>query len=791
MTFRSVLLSAACLTPFGTASAQASPQVANDTAIVVPSTPLAASAPPRPSEPSTNASAADIVVTAQRRSERIQDVPISISAISGNMIGGGKTTTIADFAGKVPGLQFNQVFQSSNPTIFLRGVGVNDYNASSSGAVGVSIDDVFMNSGVGQLAGMFDVDRVEVLKGPQGTLFGRNTTGGILNIYTKRPTFDTKADVSLSYGRFDQLFLDGGLGGTLINDLVAYRVSGTYHRRDGWMLNEYDGQYGNDIDNLGGRVQLLVTPASNFTIDLKVEGSRSRTSAIRGKSGGTYNSTAGRNCTGAEILTLNICSNPLSGYVDNDSLNKTSTQVTDNYERLDSFGTRVAMNWDLGGVNVTAITAYTSNKRELNQDQDMSPASLLETPLWTDKSKQFSQEIRLGSSDPGRLTWVAGAFFLRDKLTEAADFNLLNSFNPNPDQPYFDPANFIMTIGRRYRQVTTSKALFAQADYEILPKVTLTAGIRYTWDKKDLDFITYAGAVGGANRYLTSPIFGLLDSDTVSPTVDAPIRTNNEYNKPTWRLALNWKATPDMLLYASYNRGFRSGGHNTGALFSSVEFTQVKPEKIDAFEAGFKSDLFGRTLRLNGAAFYYQYDDMQVFTLQSVPGVLIPFQRLQNANARIYGAELEATLRVANGLTVHGAASYLNTEYTQLLDPINGDLSGNTLEKSPRWQLIGDVNYTRPLTQNVDWHIAGDITYSTQQYLSPLNREPLKRNGNAIMNAELGLVDKDSGLSATVWAKNIAGKRYLVDAIDVSSFGNYALFYNPPRTFGMTLSYRH
>jgi iron complex outermembrane receptor protein len=250
--------------------------------------------------PVAQVQADEIVVTAQRRTERAQDVPISISALSGTTLGGGKTTTIADFATKVPGLQFNQVFQSSNPTIFLRGVGVNDYNAASSGAVGISIDDVFMNSGVGQLAGMFDVDRVEVLKGPQGTLFGRNTTGGILNIYTKRPTFDTQADASLNYGRFNQVFIDAGIGGTLVKDLVAFRVSGTYHRRDGWIRNEYNGQTGNDVDNLGGRIQLLVTPASNFTIDLKVEASRSDTSAIRGKSGGTYTVAAKRNCTGAE-----------------------------------------------------------------------------------------------------------------------------------------------------------------------------------------------------------------------------------------------------------------------------------------------------------------------------------------------------------------------------------------------------------------------------------------------------------------------------------------------------------
>lgn len=782
MKYKFMLLTAVCLAPFGAAEAQTGSQ-----SIEQP----VAGAQEASSDNATSAAIGDIVVTAQRRSERVQDVPISISAISGSAIGGGKTTTIADFAQKVPGLQFNQTFQSSNPTIFLRGVGVNDYNAASSGAVGVSIDDVFMNSGVGQLAGMYDIDRVEVLKGPQGTLFGRNTTGGILNIYTKRPSFETAVDASLVYGRFNQLFLDGGVGGALVNDLVAFRISGTYHRRDGWIRNDFDGKRGNDIDNLGGRLQLLVTPTSNFSMDVKVEASRSRSSAIRGKSGGTFNATSGRACTGDEILALNVCSNPLSGYIDNTDLSRTNTNVTDNYEHLDSFGARLGLNWDLDAVNITAITAYTDNKRELNQDQDMSPAQLIESPLWTDQSRQFSQELRLSSNQPSRLTWVAGAFFLHDALTEAANFSSLNAFNPNPAQPYFDPANFIMTIGRRYRQVTTSKALFAQVDYKIVPTVTITAGLRYTWDTKKLGFQTWAGPVGGPNPLSVTPLIGLLDSNPNSFALDPQIETGNTYNKPTWRLALNWKPNRDTLLYASYNRGFRSGGRNTGALFSTVEFTDVKPERMDAYEAGFKSDWFNRTLRVNGAAFYYDYHDMQVFTLQGVPGVAIPFQRLQNANSRIYGAELDATWRLDNNLTIHGAAAYLNTRYTELIDPINGNLTGNSLEKSPKWQLIGDATYTRALTNNIDWHLSADITYSTKQYLSPLNRAPLVRSQNAMINAEIGLTDDDRGLSASLWVKNLTDKRILQDAIDVSSFGNFGLFYNAPRTFGLSLSYKH
>lgn len=748
------------------------------------------SIPAGPSEPTVTPSTelGDIVVTAQRRSERLQDVPISITAISGDALGSGKTSTLADFAQKVPGLQFNAVFQSSNPTIFLRGVGVNDYNPASSGAVGVSIDDVFLNSSVGQLFNVYDVDRVEVLKGPQGTLFGRNTTGGIINIYTRRPTFDTRADASVTYGSYNQTFLDAGLGGAIVDGLLAARASVTYHRRDGWAKNVIDGSDQNGLDGLGGRLQFLLTPTDTLKINLKLEAGRSRSSAYRGKSGGTFNVSAGRPCTGDEVLALNICANPLTGFVDTGDLNNYSSNLTDNYENLDTHAAKLGIDWSVAGLIVTSITSYNWNKRILRQDQDMSPVRILESPQWSDRSRQFSQELRVSSNGTGPFKWVAGAFFMRENLKSYTDFNLLGAFSPTPSQPYFDPVNNILTIGRRYTQVTTSKALFAQADYELAEKLTFTAGFRFSWDKKKLDFITVAGPIGTPNGLLQTPLIGLLDSNPASFAIDDPIRTENDFNKPTWRFAINYKLTPGTLLYASYNRGFRSGGWNTGALASPIEFTFAEPEKIDAYEVGFKSDLLGRTLRINGAGFYYDYHNLQVFTLQ--PGNPVPYQRLQNADARIYGAELDVTLRPLSGLELHWGGAYLHTEYTKLNDAIYGNLKGNRLDKSPKWQISGSATYSVDLTARLKAHISGDVNYQSKMFFSPTNTSPLFRGAYTIANAEIGISDNQSGLSATIFVKNLTEKRFVQDVIDVSSFGNFGLFYNEPRTIGATISYK-
>jgi iron complex outermembrane receptor protein len=736
----------------------------------------------------TVSDAGDIVVTAQRRQERVQDVPISITAISGESLASGEITTIADVARSVPGLQFSAVFQSSNPTIFLRGVGVNDYNPASSGAVGVSIDDVFLNSSVGQVFNIYDVDRIEVLKGPQGTLFGRNTTGGVINAYTRQPTFEPTVDASFTYGSFDQVFADAAVGGPLIDGVLAARGSVTYHVRDGWARNLVDGARVNDIGMLGGRLQFLLEPMDNLAITLKLEGGRSDATAIRGKSGGVFNVAAGRACTGQEILAITACANPITGYVDSADLDTYRTNVTDNYEDLRTRGARLGVEWDLGDFALTSISAINYNRRALSQDQDMSPFAILESPLWTDRSEQISQEVRLSFDDGGRLRWVAGAFFLTEDLKSYTDFELLRAFNPTPTQPFFDPANSIFTVGRRFTQETDSTAVFAQADVAVTEKLTVTGGLRFTWDNKKLDFITFAGPVNNPGRLLTTPLLGLLDADPSSLAIDAPIRKDDSFEEPSWRLSLSYKLNQDALLYASYNRGFRSGGWNSGALVSPIEFTFVEPEQNDAYEIGFKSDLFDRRVRLNGAAFYYDYSNMQVFTLQ--PGTPVPFQRLQNADAEIFGAELEVRLRPTDRLELFLGATFLDTEYTRLLDAISGDLSGNALEKSPEWQVAGSATYETEISGRLTARAQADFTYQAESFLSPTNTAPLVRDAHTLVNGEIGISDSKTGLRATVFVKNVFDERFVQDMFDVSSFGSFAIFYNEPRTAGITIGYR-
>lgn len=715
----------------------------------------------------------EIIVTAQKRGENIQKVPIAITALSGDVLAQQGVRNSLDLTKSVPGLQINQLFQASNPTIFLRGVGVNDYNAASSGAIGITVDDVFLNSGVGALFAVFDVDRVEVLKGPQGTLYGRNTTGGVINYTTKRPSFTPDFSASLTGGRFNQIFFDAAGGGALVPEKLAARVSVTVKKRDGWAVNVQDGRDINGIDTYAGRLQLLFTPSDSVEIQNKIEGGKSQSSALGHQSLGTFNPEANRPCTGPEILARTICVNPISGYRANENIDEFNTDVLNNAESLVNFADRLQVNWKNDSISVTAVSGYVWNKRRLNQDQDYSPFAVASSPIWLEKSEQFSQELRVSSVGNGPLNWVAGVYYLQETLDSLTDFSVLRMFNPDPTKPYFNPAIPVVYLERDFSQRTISKAIFAQFDYQLTDTLTATAGIRYTDDKKKLRFQTYGGPVNPDNdsqARLTQRLVGFVDSDPASPAVDGPARRTTTLKKPTWRLALAYQAAPTVNAYAAYSRGVRAGGYNTGALFNDLEFNEAKSETIDAFEVGVKSDLFDRHLRFNAAAFYYDYRNMQVFGIEANPGGGVPLQRLQNADAEIYGAEVDIHARPVRGFDVNFGAAYVHAQYAKFVDALRGDLKGNTLDKSPRWQLTGSVNYSTPVSEDLTARVGANVSYQSRTFFSPSNVSPLVSEGRGEINLNAGLAHR-SGVDVSVFVRNVGNKRYLTDMNDLSSLG--------------------
>lgn len=734
----------------------------------------------------------EIIVTAQKRGENIQEVPISITALGGEALEMQGVRNGLDLTRSVPGLQINNLFQSSNPTIFLRGVGVNDYNAASSGAVGVTVDDVFLNSGVGQLFAVFDVDRVEVLKGPQGTLYGRNTTGGVINYTTRRPTFSPDFSASVTAGRFNQIFFDAAGGGALIDDTLAARASLTVKRRDGWATNLQDSRDINGIETYAGRLQFLLTPSSDLEIHNKIEGGKSRSSALGHQSMGTVNARTGRPCTGEEILARTTCANPITRYIANQDIDALNTNVRDNYEKLENFADRLSVIHDGDDVNVTSITAYVYNKRDLNQDVDYSPYAVAELPLWKETSRQVSQELRFTSDGEGPLKWLAGLYYLQEELSSLTNFSVLRELNPDRTKPYFNPANSVLMLERVFTQRTNSKAIFAQVDYELTDKLTATAGLRYTDDRKKLSFITYGGPVNpdtNPRTRLRDRLVGFVDANPSNLTIDLPSRTVTDLKKPTWRLALAYEVNDDTNLYTSYSRGVRAGGYNTGALFNGIEFNAVDSESIDAYEAGVKTDLMDRRVRLNMAGFYYDYRNLQVFSLEPNPAGGVPLQRLQNADADIYGAEIEIQARPIQGLDLAFGAAYVHATYTDFIDPIRGNFKGNTLDKAPRLQMNGSATYSADLSPDWTGRLGADFSYQSKVNFSATNQAPMVGDRHGEVNLHVGMAH-GSGIDFTLFVRNVTDKRYLTDMNDLSSLGFYFPVYNEPRTYGLTVRYK-
>lgn len=729
-----------------------------------------------------------VQVTAERREASQQDVPITMTTVSESMLSEGDYMTTADLADQVPGLQIKSSFSASNPTIFIRGVGINDFNPANSGAIGVMVDDLFYNSTTGQLFQLFDLERVEVLKGPQGTLYGRNTTGGVLSLHTKEPGFEPGGYVSATYGRFNQLDFEGAVDIPL-SDKFAMRLSGVSNTRDGTREIYFpDGTSAdkNDVDFQAIRAQLLFEPNDDLKILGKLEYGESNSTSRSYESQGLINWMTGEYgvpdfnaaCGGRQAA---ICGDAF-GYTDDADPYSGAENLKDTPEEVSAFTANLQVEWNLGTFDLTSVTGYFKADREAILEVDTAPYRVVEEYI-DDGSEQFSQEVRLASNWEGPLSLIMGAFYLQDELTGQDTFELLADLNPTPGQAYFDVDNYILRTDRFYTQKTDTFALFAQSDYDLTDRLTATFGARFTWEERDLEHVSYAGPVGAVALDEVNPIYAVL-LDTSSFATDSL-----SFEEPTYRFALSYDVSDDMMIFGSVSRGFKSGGFNTGATSDPVEASVVEPEKLMAYEVGFKSEWLRNTLRANAAAFFYDYTDLQVFGL-APSGV--PTQTLFNAEkAEIMGAEFDITALPLDGLELSVAGTYLDAEYVDFVTPIGEDYSGNTMVAAPDWSLVTRARYeTGPIWNGLSLVFGVDATYTGDQYYDTANTDRLGQEAYWLANARVALTPADSRWEVAAFIKNLTDEDYVVDAYDVADFGFDELVYGNPQTYGVSLSYR-
>jgi iron complex outermembrane receptor protein len=699
----------------------------------------------------------EIVVTAQRRVESAQDVGIAMSVLSGESLAAKSISYVNDLQNAVPSLQVEPAFGSSQPQFRLRGVGFIDYTSNNTSPVGVSLDGVAFALPIQTQGQLFDIDRVEVLRGPQGTLYGRNTTGGEINFISNQPTADPHAGFSLDYGSHNEVDAEGFVSGSIADGLLG-RLAVATEQGGAWQRNRVTGQSLGDKDKVAVRGQLQWDPAEAVEFHLGVHGALDKSDEqglyllqpYTPGSGGPaipadtsrYVTGWGLNPTFAKLIGINADSKP--GVDDSNN------------------GVDLTANIDFGGAKLTSITAYNKLIRREYADWDATQFDDSDEYFKSDLDV-FSQELRLAGNQ-GPFGWVAGVFYSHEDLHE--DF-------------YSDLTDRLGGIAvTTYEQAANSLGVFAQGNYQFTDTLKATLGVREDHESRELIGLNTAFVPG-----VPSLTGGALGGSITS-------------NLPSGKAELDYKPVSSTLFYGSISRGVKSGGftaHNTTTAPAADPF---EPERLTAFEVGVKSDIT-RTLRLDTSVFYYRYRDQQILGKVFDDASQSFIGRFVNANSRINGGEMDLEWRPLAGIVITQYAGFAEGYYTsKLLDvPLNPaqppvDYNGQP-ESFPKLSYGGDVSYT----WNVGaFSVIAESNYSfhdtySQFFLLGSNDFTIPKYWLA--NANLTLAPASGApWTVTLWGRNIFDKSYdltrnfFLPTSEVAAAGE-------PTTVGIRLTYKY
>lgn len=726
-------------------------------------------------EPQEDASARrleSIVVTAQKRAEDVQDVPIAITALSSSTLEKQRVTDVTSLDNLVPGLRIAAADAAANPKIFIRGAGLNDFNPTSSSGVGLYADGVYIGSPLAQFSTFYDLDRVEVLRGPQGTLYGRNTTGGAINVISKRPTFSPEGYASVEAGNFGSVELNAAYGGPIVGDKLAFRIAGQYAEDDGYSTNAVTGNKVNNTARYAVRGSLLYTPDDLTDILLTVNTFSNRGGAVQPKSRQLFPadpSAAGPDgvCAPA-FFRSGLCTDAL-GFADTSADPYTITADVEGKDKVDLWSAALTIDREIGDLTLTSITAYQDVERSAHENTDSSPLQMLEA-FYNNTQEQFSQELRL-ASDGERLKWVVGGYYMKDTTTSDSAYDILRILRPlfiTPENPTgVSPENSVIYLGYPYTQKTDSYAIFGQADYELAPGLILTAGLRWSADEKSMDYSTIAEGV--------LPVFSYQADKTFSDW--------------SGKIGLKYDLTDTTNIYASYSRGYKSGGFFGGNADSPEQIAPYENETVNAYEIGSKSDLWDNRLRMNLSGFYYDYQDIQAYSTVERNGLTV--QVLDNAaGAEMYGAEAEFTVMPIENLDLSLGLAWLHAEYGEY-NSLGDDYSGNQMPQAPEYSLTSRAAYAIHTKTGVVITPSIDVSYRSKVYFDSTMRERLSDPELWLVGAELSVMSPDGSIEAGLWGRNLTDEAYLTSANPIDSLGVDLLTYSRPRSAGLFLRYRY
>ncbi len=706
----------------------------------------------------------EIIVTAQRREQSLGDVSIAITVLDSNDIVASRVDDPTGLARLVPTLQIKSVFSKSNPQVFMRGVGVNDDTALTSGSVAMYSDEAFLGAPASQLFPIFDLERIEVLRGPQGTLYGRNTTGGAINFISRRPGEKLETSLRLGFGRFGGRTFEGAIGGPA-SDNFGVRAAFVVNQRDGYMRNRHLDTDDAEVGNWAARLILDYAPTDNTTVSLKLHGGSNDAQARQYTNQGLMDPDSVAAGTPALCATPGIvgtCSD-LFGYIDDSDPNAGRWDRRGD-EEVDMTGADLTISSRLDDLGFTSISAVSKTDRDVRPDTDASPNQVLHID-WLDSTEQFSQEFRLTSPPDSTHRWIVGAYYLDQSISIDQTNDAFRELRPIFG---FDPSRLVIMVNTRIDQDLESTALFGQLDYALSERTTLVAGLRYTDEKRDIVRLDA----------LTEPAFTI-------PLVDLGDSVSSD--NLSGKLGIEYRDRADNLMYVSATSGFKSGGFNGAVALDPGSVPPFDEETLATIELGYKWSRLDGKLGINAAGFYTDYQDLQVFTRQTSGG--IPREILTNAaDARVLGAELELLAIPTDSLELRLGIGLLDTELKDYQTDVGEDFSGNKLVGAPNFSLNGMLLKSFELERGTlalqaNYHYQDDVFFETS------NNPLLAQDAYGLLDGRISFSSPDGDWEVALWGRNLTDERYLLGVVGLGAFGYNLQSWGEPLTWGVDVTW--
>lgn len=744
----------------------------------------------------------EVVVTARRSSERAQDVPIPITTVTAQDIQDLAIRDVVDVQRVTPGLFVSTVQVAGRAKLTIRGQAEVDDKLTADRSVGVYVDGVSLEHQYGLRASMVDVAQVEVLRGPQGTLFGRNTTGGALNITTNHPVYEEEGYFDGVYGSYNNVQLLGVVNAPLIDDKLALRIVGQRISREGFW-QEADGHDSVTDNSWNARVLLRADPTENVSILLSG-------SYLRQRNGDPHlvltndsmlanaNTATGALGSIARYLGLNNASatdrqtayNAWRVYYDNyqtGGYDRGYSAARDPHDDLDLYGASLNVSVDFWGATLRSITSLRRLSREYQIDLDATPFDLFISRQFT-RAENFSQELQLSSIDGEGLDWQAGVFYNREFGNE---FGASDTFlNVNSGRSGITQNSL----------VNMSRAIYAQGVLNVSPTFRVTAGARYTEDHRE---INNQNRIDLSLAILPLPAGGASRCGDLAPALGGPVfpncnyRVGADFSKTNWLLGVDWRPAENFMVYGSVSTGYRSGGFTvpgTGVLATvaarDAAFTPYLPEELTNYEIGFKSDLFDRRLRVNASLFNQDYKNVQQRIRDQVNGLLVTLVR-NAAAATLYGGEIELTAAPTDRLTLNAGISYLNASFDEFLAR---DAAGNLLDLTSQPFAAPELSYNLGAEYEIPLSNGALRFVGNYAWVDDVNNAPGTPDAASVTTQAHGLLDgriawtiDSADLEISLFGKNLTDEYYWATALNTQSAGWNLGIPGDPRTFGIQL----